>query len=143
VKAGQRAVWTLLVIGLASAEVAADESPLTALLTCERRPGKGRVVCQLDVEAERGRVAWADAVILQVADHLRPLRSRVGFGEGTALTEGRYRLPVGLIATAQGDGKVIVRARALICEGRGQEETCVPYRRRVEAMVHVGPIRAR
>jgi hypothetical protein len=127
-----------------SAGAFADVAPgPEAVLSCERRPGRGRVVCELELEVSRGRIAWADAVVVEVPPMAKPLKSRIGFREVTMHTEQRVRLPIGLVATRLGEGRLSVRARSVVCEGVGKEEACLTHTRRVSTVVQVGPIRSR
>lgn len=130
------AVLVVLCSTSASAEPAADE----ARLSCRRESAPGRVLCELEVEVSRGRLAWADALVERTPEFARALRSRVGPGSATGGTPRRLRLPLALAATATGTGELVVRARYVACEpGSGGRELCAPRARTVSARVEVGP----
>lgn len=120
----------------ASAETAADD----ARLSCRRESAPGRVLCELEVEVPRGRLAWADALVVGTPGFARALRTRVGPRSATGGTPRRLRLPLALAATSTGAGELVVRARFVACEpGAGGRELCSPHARSVSARVEVGP----
>jgi hypothetical protein len=100
--------------------------PLDVTASCEHRPAKGRVVCDVEAEIAEGRIAWADVVIVEVPSFAAPLRSRVALADARTRTERRVRIPVALVATALGRGKVIVRVRAVVCTEGPRGAACSP-----------------
>lgn len=108
-------------------------------LSCLRQAAPGRVLCELEVEVARGRLAWADALVLRAPDTARPLRARVGPPSATGGTGRRLRLPLALAATATGSGELVVKARFVTCaRAAGGKELCSPSSREVKARVEVG-----
>jgi hypothetical protein len=130
----------LLGTALAASGAAAGVPP-SVMLNCERRPGKGRVLCEVEAEVVDGRIAWADVVVLSTPDFVKPLRARVGFRDASAHTDRRVRLPLALLATGFGDGRVSVKARAVVCRTVDGVEACIPETVVAEAVLRVGPIR--
>jgi hypothetical protein len=102
------------------------------------------VLCEVELEVSRGRLPWADALVTAAPGFVRPLRSRVGPRQAGARQDTRIRLPIALVATASGHGRLEVRARAVVCT-RSPEgpELCLPDTRTLRTDVHVGPIRER
>lgn len=131
------ALCAAVVLGAAGA--AAEAPPDDARLSCRREAAPGRVLCELEVEVSRGRLAWADALVERAPDFARPLRSRVGPGSAAGGTQRRLRLPLALAATQVGSGELAVRARWVVCApGRDGRELCSPATRTVSARVEVG-----
>lgn len=124
---------------LAAPGLSADVPAEDARLSCRREAAPGRVLCELEVEVTRGRLAWADALVERTPEFARALRTRVGPGSAAGGTARRLRLPLVLAATATGSGELAVRARYVACaqtqEGR---ELCTPSSRVVTAQVEVG-----
>jgi hypothetical protein len=117
----------------------ASRVKLDVTASCERRATKGRVLCDVDLEAAEGRIAWADAVVTDAPAFAPPLRSRVGMTDARSRTERRIRLPLAFIATTQGRGTITMRARAVLCRAAaGAPETCRPTVRDVSAEIVVG-----
>jgi hypothetical protein len=128
-------LWPLL--ALSAEDMTRVALDVTA--SCERRATKGRVLCDVDLEAAEGRIAWADAVVTEAPAFAPPLRSRVGIADARSRTERRVRLPVAFVATAQGRGTIALRARAVLCRAApGAPETCRPTVRDVSAEIVVG-----
>lgn len=119
----------------------APSHPLGMRLHCERRPQPGRVLCELELEVERGQLTWADLLVTEAPDFAPPLRARVG-PEGVVMkTAQRQRLRLALAALAAGDGRLRVRARGVICPD-DRALHCVPASGLVTARVAVGPIQS-
>ncbi|HEX7671867.1 MAG TPA: hypothetical protein VF395_19870 [Polyangiaceae bacterium] len=93
----------------------ASDRSIEVTATCEHKATKGRVICDVEIEAGRGRVAWADVVVVEAPAFAPPLRSRVAVADARARTPSRVRIPVAFVATAQGRGTVTVRGRAVVC----------------------------
>lgn len=125
--------------GVWPASVSAEPPVEDARLACRREAAPGRVLCELEVEVTRGRLAWADALVERTPEFARALRSRVGPRSATGGTSRRLRLPLALAATATGQGELAVRARWVACApletGR---ELCSPQTRLITARVEVG-----
>lgn len=138
------ASWLLAVsvtMAVAPKAARAAEPVLPAVtLACEQRASKGRVVCDVDIEVLEGRLVWADAVVIEAPSFARPLRSRVGFLEAAVRSERRVRLPIAVVAAHDGEGRLLVRARSVVCDFEGGEELCLPHTVEVEAKVRVGPL---
>jgi hypothetical protein len=114
--------------------------PIDVIASCERKATKGRVICDVELEASSARIAWADVVVTGAPAFAPPLRSRVGIADARSRTDRRVRLPVALIATSQGRGTVSMRARAVLCvsNGANASETCRPATKNVTAEIVVG-----
>jgi hypothetical protein len=128
----------LTVTGLAAGALA--EAPLGhETLNCRPEAAPGRVLCELEVEVTRGRLVWADALVVRAPDFARPLRARVGPSNALGATDRRLRLPVALAATRSGRGELEVRARAVAClSAVGGGEVCRPLSHDLTAAVEVG-----
>jgi hypothetical protein len=94
---------------------AAEGPPFDASASCERKSSKGRVLCEVEMEAQSGRLVWADVLVVDAPAFAPPLRSRVGVSDARSRTERRVRIPVAFIATTQGHGTIALRARAVVC----------------------------
>jgi hypothetical protein len=139
----RRAAALVVCLALLGAERSSRAEPTgtDARLSCRREPGPGRVLCELEVEAPTGRLAWADALVVRAPAFARPLRARVGPKSATGGTERRLRLPIALGATQNGKGELRVRARWVRCRASaGKRELCEPGSRLVSARVEVGAI---
>jgi hypothetical protein len=130
----------LICFGVASVAFA-DAPPSEARLECRRVAGPGRVLCELEVEVDHGRLAWADALVTRAPDFASPLRSRVGPMAAAGGTARRLRLPVALAATRIGRGELGVTARFVRCVtvAGSAREVCTPLQVPVRATVEVGP----
>jgi hypothetical protein len=130
------AVGAVVLLG-AAAPVSAEPA-MTVTASCERKPAKGRVTCEVELEAV-GRIAWADVLVTAAPSFAPPLRSRVSMAEARVRTDKRVRIPVSLVATATGRGTVEMRGRATVCERpEGAGETCRPVSSAVTAELVVG-----
>jgi precorrin isomerase len=112
----QRRVRSLLLFApclLGAADGAERAIEVTA--TCEHKATKGRVICDVEIEAGGGSVVWADVLVVEAPLFAPPLRSRVAVADARARTQRRIRIPVAFVATAQGRGTVTVRGRAVVC----------------------------
>jgi len=114
-----------------AAPASAAPEPVTDL-RCRAEPSPGRVLCELEITSERGRLAWADALVVATPPFARPLRSRVA---GREVTERRREVPLAFVATAAGEGEIEVEARAVVCD-----DVCLPVSRRVRAPLRVGVV---
>ncbi len=130
------AAAALLVAVTASASATPS---LDVTASCERRATKGRVICDVELEVASGRIAWADVVVMAAPPFAPPLRSRVGLADAQSRTDRRVRIPVALIATAQGKGNVTLNARATLCSpAEGAPATCRTTTREVATELIVG-----
>lgn len=125
-------------ISAAGAEMAGDA---TAWLHCEQRSSRGRVVCEVETEVKRGRIAYADALVVEAPEKMRPLRSRVSIREAIAVTAQRVRLPVGFVAEELGRGMIRVESRLVVCQVAGPgSEHCLPAILEARTELVVGPL---
>jgi hypothetical protein len=117
-----------------------ETAPVEVVASCERKATKGRVICDVELEAANARIAWADVVVIGAPAFAPPLRSRVGITDARSRTDRRVRLPVALIATSQGRGTVSMRARAVLCTvtAPGASETCRAATKEVSTELVVG-----
>jgi hypothetical protein len=124
---------------LAPSAFATEPSGFSAQLSCRPEAAPGRVLCELTYKATSGtRLVWADALVTRSPDFVRPLRSRLSperFG-GAGVTE--RKLSLAFVASQNGVGQVLVRARGVICRGQGATESCRPETRDIEAEIRVG-----
>jgi hypothetical protein len=114
---------------------------VSARLLCQRESSPGRVRCELELETQTGRLVWGDARIVSAPEHAPPLRARIGSQLASDHTERRLRLPVSLVATREGSGRLVVEGRAVVCPGATARAACRPATRRAEAIVEVGALR--
>jgi hypothetical protein len=126
----------LALSSLTCIEAAAAEPEVRADLSCRREVSPGRVQCELVVTAVRGRLVWADALVVGVPDFTRPLRSRIGPTQALRRSERAYTLPVSLAATKSGRGELRVEARAVVCVTK--TNGCTPFTKVSVAEVEVG-----
>ena len=126
---------------LADSGAIAAPPPLEATVACERRPDRGRVVCELEAEVREGRLAWADALVVEAPEFAHPLKSRVGPRDAQTRSPRRIRLPIAFFAERTGQGWVSVRSRAVVCASSGNEE-CIAASRVARATLVVGPVPA-
>lgn len=123
---------------LGGVAVGAERRAIDVTATCEHKAAKGRVICDVEIEAA-GRIAWADVVVVEAPPFAPPLRSRVALADARARTDHRVRIPVAFVATAQGRGTVTVRGRAIVCTGSaGEHESCGPASKEVSTDLVVG-----
>ncbi len=121
----------------------AEDQVLSANLSCRPQASPGRVLCEVELEVSSGRLPWADALVTDAPRFVRPLRSRVGPRQA-AEQDTRIRLPIALVATESGSGRLRVRARAVVCRKSTKGgELCLPETRDLATAIHVGPIRER
>lgn len=141
----------LVLLALAGTALAAfparaedSAAKLSANLSCRPQASPGRVLCEVELEVASGRLPWADALVTSAPRFVRPLRSRVGPRQARTRQPTRIRLPIALVATASGRGKLEVRARAVVCSpSSGGAELCVARTRDLQTAIHVGPIHER
>jgi hypothetical protein len=135
------ATWPLLLASalLASSASATEPSGLVAELSCRPEAGPGRVLCELKCHAPAGtRLVWADALVTRTPDFVKPLRSRLSPERFGAAGSGERKLSLAFVASQNGVGQVLVRARGVICRGQGSTESCRPETRDIQAEIRVG-----
>jgi hypothetical protein len=114
----------------------AEERVLDARLACAPANGPGRVFCQLDLSAGKGRLVWGDALVTQAPAFVRPLRSRVAARPDV---NGAPALVVklALVASEAGSGSLELDARAVVCQSVADRELCTPELEHVSAAIVV------
>jgi hypothetical protein len=138
---GPSALWRLAFASiLPSLNAFATEPPsVMAQLTCRPEAAPGRVLCELKYRAAPGtRLVWADALVTKTPDFVRPLRSRVSPQRFADDTPGERKLSLGFVASYAGVGQISVQARAVVCRGAGQAESCRPESQQMAAEIRVG-----
>ncbi len=124
-------VWALASLLVA---VGSDAGALRASLTCEHAAAPGRVRCDVELRTSGATLRWADASIVSTPDFVAPLKGRVGPRDAAAHDPDLFRWGMGFVARDRGEGEVVVRVRAVVCEG----EACRPHEEVVTARVRVG-----
>jgi hypothetical protein len=128
----------LLLAPLVAGGAGSSDRAIEVTATCEHKATKGRVICDVEIEAGQGRIAWADVVVLSAPSFAPPLRSRVAAADARARTPRRVRIPVAFVATAQGRGSVVVRGRAVVCGGPAGAPACGPVSKEAQAELVIG-----
>jgi len=124
---------------LLSTVAVADESRLTAQLSCRPEAAPGRVLCELRYAVDAGaRLAWVDALVTASPEFARPLRSRVTPERFFPAAAAERKLSLAFVASKPGVGDVTVRARAVVCRGAGEQERCRPQVQDVHGALRVG-----
>ena len=133
-----RSLW-VLAAWFVTAPVAAAEPALRAELVCRPEAAPGRVLCELRYSvAADSRLVWADALVTAAPDFAKPLRSRVAPERFAQASATERKLSLAFVAARAGVGEVVVRARAVVCQGQGRAERCVPRAEDVHAELRVG-----
>lgn len=86
------------------------------------------------MHAENGALRWSDVVVTAAPKFAPALRTRIAPGDAAKGEDGSLRFPLALAAVGEGVGKLEVRARAVVCGGRG----CAPVTAEATAEVAVG-----
>ena len=121
------------------ATAAEPEPGMKAELACRPEAAPGRVLCELKFLARQGaRVVWADALVTATPEFVRPLRARVAPERFKGAGSAERKLSLGFVAAQAGVGRVMVKARAVVCRGEGEQERCAPESQDVSAEVRVG-----
>lgn len=129
----------VLVVSLVTASAVADEPALHAALVCRPEAAPGRVLCELKYSVSAGRrLVWADALVTTAPDFAKPLRSRVAPERFAPSGSTERKLSLAFVAAKAGVGAVVVRARAVVCDGQGESERCRPLTEDVRAEIRVG-----
>jgi hypothetical protein len=112
---------------------------MRAELVCRAEAAPGRVLCELRYLAKPGaRLVWADALVTEAPDFVRPLRARVTPERFKGAGSGERKLSLAFVAAKAGVGPVVVKARAVVCRGEGEQEFCRPEIQHVRAEIRVG-----
>lgn len=134
-----RALTFALGFVLLAGSAAAAEPGVKAELACRPEAAPGRVLCELKFAAQPGaRLVWADALVISAPDFARPLRARIAPERFKGAGTGERKLSLGFLAAQTGVGRVVVKARAVVCRGEGEQERCSPESQDVSAEVRVG-----
>lgn len=127
-------------LALAVTNVAADAPGMSAALSCRPEAAPGRVLCEVQCAASAGaRLVWADALVTGAPAFARPLRARVSPERFAEAGQTLRKLGLAFVASQPGVGRVSVRARAVVCRGEGEQESCRPETHDVQAEIRVGP----
>jgi hypothetical protein len=127
--------WVLLLASPAPAE----EKGMKAELSCRAEAAPGRVLCELKYTASAGvRLAWADALVTSTPDFVKPLRARIPPDRFKGAGAGERKLTLAFVAAKAGVGQVVVKARAVVCRGEGERESCRPESQDTRAEIRVG-----
>ena len=117
----------------------AQAAGMQAELSCRAEAAPGRVLCELKYTANPGgRLVWTDALVTAAPEFVRPLRSRVTPERFKEAGSAERKLALAFVASKSGTGQVMVKARAVVCRGRGDDERCRPESHDVAAEIRVG-----
>jgi hypothetical protein len=83
------------------------------------------------------RLSWVDALVVEAPSFARPLRSRIPH-RMAAGPQTRATLPFALMATSVGHGRLLLRARAVVCRAGTREGACRPVTGEATLDVRVG-----
>jgi len=126
----------LLLPRAVSAEVDAgpEAGPLRASVVCDQPAAPGRLRCDVEARGKQGIVRWADVEIVRTPLFITPLRGRAGPREATTREADLWRWSLGLASRDRGEGDLMVRVRAVLCEG----DVCTPEEVVASGHVKVG-----
>ena len=128
-----------LAILLFALPVSAEVPGMTAELACRPEAAPGRVICELKYAANAGaRLVWADALVTATPEFVKPLRARVTPERFKGATPAERKLSLAFVAAKAGVGQIVVRARAVVCRGEGEHESCRPESQDTRAEIRVG-----
>ena len=117
----------------------AEPDEVRVALGCRPEAAPGRVLCELNFKALPGaRLAWADALVIATPEFAKPLRSRVTPERSLDANATERKVGLAFVASQNGVGQVVVRARAVVCRGQGQAERCRPVTQEARAEIRVG-----
>jgi hypothetical protein len=127
-------------LSLLFAASASAESPgMRAELSCRPEAAPGRVLCELKYTASAGaRLVWADALVTSTPEFMKPLRARVTPERFKGAAPGERKLTLAFVAAKAGVGQVVVKARAVVCRGQAEAESCRPESQDTRAEIRVG-----
>ena len=124
---------------LPPASASGEEKSVKAELSCRPEAAPGRVLCELKYTASAGtRLVWADALVTSAPDFVKPLRARVTPERFKGAAPGERKLTLAFVAAKAGVGQVIVKARAVVCRGAGERESCRPESQDARAEIRIG-----
>jgi hypothetical protein len=134
--------WLTSLCALLFAVPGAAEAPgMKAELSCRTEAAPGRVLCELKYTAKAGaRLVWADALVTSAPEFVKPLRARIPPErfKGAGAAAGERKLILAFVAAKAGVGQVVVKARAVVCRGEGERESCRPETQDVRTEIRVG-----
>ena len=116
----------------------ADEPPFIASLSCPPATGPGRILCELTARATRGKLVWSDALVVRAPVFARPLRSRLVAELGAAAAPGGAWTKLALVASGEGEGKLELLARGVICHEGSAGESCAAVLAPIAVEIRVG-----
>lgn len=137
-----------LALGLVSlaGSAQAESGDFMAQLSCQRRVGKGRVLCEMRLTVGSGRLTWADAIVVSTPPFASALRDRVGIRTASERKDVRIVLPFALIAQSTGTGEAVAKARAVWCRALNPsnptQEICTSLSKQLTATVQVSEVEA-
>jgi hypothetical protein len=136
---GVRSLRYSVCLVLSAAPVSAQAPGVRAELGCRAEAAPGRVLCELKYTANEGaRLVWADALVTSVPDFVKPLRARITPERFKGAGVGERKLTLAFVAAKAGAGDVVVKARAVVCRGEGERESCRPESQDTRAEIRVG-----
>jgi len=106
---------------------------LDAEVSCEALAGPGKVRCAVRVHPRGGDLHWSDVIVVGAPSFAPPLRTRAGLSDLVRRDESGVEYLIALAGTADGSGKLRVRARAIVCA-----VGCQPVSAEAETNVAVG-----
>ena len=124
------AILGLLALATFAPQATAKDARFPAELVCQPVPAPGRVLCELEFDAEPTLV-WGDALVVTSPDFARPLRSRVAAPRAV----GIRKIPLAFLASRAGRGPVQIQARVVLCTADG---ACTAEARTLGAELRVG-----
>jgi hypothetical protein len=124
---------------LSAVPAGADERDMRAELVCRAEAAPGRVLCELKYQAKEGaRLVWADALVTEAPEFVRPLRARITPERFKGAGFAERKLSLAFVAAKAGVGPVVVKARAVVCRDAGEDERCRPETEDARAEIRVG-----
>jgi hypothetical protein len=83
-------------------------------------------------------LVWADALVTSTPGFAKPLRARIPPDRFKGTGTGERKLTLAFVAAKAGVGEVVVKARAVVCRGAGERESCRPESQDTRAEIRVG-----
>lgn len=124
---------------LSAVPAGAEVPDMKAELVCRAEAAPGRVLCELKYLVQpEARLVWADALVTAAPEFVRPLRARVTPERFKGAGVGERKLSLAFVAAKTGIGQVVVKARAVVCRGAGEQERCHPESQDARAEIRVG-----
>jgi len=132
-----KALW--LAAAMFALPASAEMPGMKAELVCRPEAAPGRVLCELKYTAQAGaRLVWADALVTSAPDFVKPLRARVTPERFKGATPAERKLSLAFVAAKASVGQVVVKARAVVCRGEAEHESCRPETQDTRAEIRVG-----